>query len=81
MKSGEVDLFEAKTHLSALIDRVTRGEQITITRHGTAVARLVCADEQRRRDPKEAVMRIRELRRGLALKGENIRSLIEEGRR
>lgn len=33
--------FEAKTHLAALLDAVSAGEQITITRHGHPVAWLV----------------------------------------
>lgn len=36
-----IGLFEAKNKLSALIDSVERGEEIVITRHGKAVARLV----------------------------------------
>lgn len=36
-----VGAFEAKTHLSALLERVERGEEIVITRHGRPVARLV----------------------------------------
>lgn len=35
--------FDAKTHLSALLDRVEAGETITITRHGRPVAKLVAA--------------------------------------
>ena len=38
-----VGAFEAKTKLSELLDRVERGEEITITRHGKPVARLVNA--------------------------------------
>jgi prevent-host-death family protein len=35
-------LFEAKTHLSALVTAVEKtGEPVTITRHGRPVARLV----------------------------------------
>ena len=30
----EIGLFEAKTHLSKILDRVKAGEKITITRHG-----------------------------------------------
>lgn len=37
----EVGAFEAKNKLSALLDQVECGEEITITRHGRAVARLV----------------------------------------
>ena len=39
--------FEAKTHLAALLERVTHGERFTITRHGKPVARLVPVDETR----------------------------------
>jgi prevent-host-death family protein len=36
-----VGLFEAKTNLSALIEKVEAGEEIQITRHGKPVARIV----------------------------------------
>ena len=35
-----VGAFEAKTHLSSLLDRVERGDRILITRHGRVVAVL-----------------------------------------
>ena len=34
-------LFEAKTHLSELIARAERGEEVVITRHNKPVAKLV----------------------------------------
>ena len=34
-------LFEAKTHLPQLLERVSRGEEILITKHGQPVAMLV----------------------------------------
>jgi prevent-host-death family protein len=37
----EVGAFEAKNKLSALLDRVEKGEEIVITRHGRPVAKLV----------------------------------------
>jgi len=37
----EIGAFEAKNTLGALLDRVQRGEEIIITRHGKPVARLV----------------------------------------
>jgi prevent-host-death family protein len=37
----EVGAFEAKNTLGALLDRVERGEEVAITRHGRLVARLV----------------------------------------
>ncbi|MGH2785549.1 MAG: type II toxin-antitoxin system Phd/YefM family antitoxin [Actinomycetota bacterium] len=36
----EVNVYEAKTHLSRLLDRAAEGEEIVITRHGRPVARL-----------------------------------------
>jgi len=41
-----VGAFEAKTHLSELLQRVEHGEQITITKHGRVVARLIPGIEQ-----------------------------------
>jgi len=41
---NSVGAYEAKTHLSALLDRVARGESLTITRNGKPVARLVPAE-------------------------------------
>ena len=40
-----VGAFAAKTHLSELLDRVEKGEEIVITRHGIAVAVLKPAAE------------------------------------
>jgi prevent-host-death family protein len=37
----EVGAFEAKNTFGGLLDRVQEGEEIVITRHGRAVARLV----------------------------------------
>ncbi len=36
----EIGAFEAKNTLGALLDRVQKGEEIVITRHGKPVARL-----------------------------------------
>jgi prevent-host-death family protein len=38
---SRVGAFDAKTHFSELLDRVARGETITITRHGVPAALLV----------------------------------------
>jgi prevent-host-death family protein len=44
----EVAVYEAKTRLSELLAEVERGQQVTITRRGQAVARLVPATAARR---------------------------------
>jgi prevent-host-death family protein len=72
---------EAKTHLSALLDRVATGECITITKRGVPVAMLLPIPAAQKRDPKEAARHIRALRKGNLLRGLTIRQLIDEGRR
>ena len=57
-----VGAYEAKTHLPRLLDRVARGESLTITRHGRPVARLVPVSGGRER-AQEAMARIVERRR------------------
>jgi prevent-host-death family protein len=37
----EVNVHEAKTHLSSLLKRVTAGEEVTISRAGVPVAKLI----------------------------------------
>lgn len=50
MGTRTVSLAEAEIQLDSLIDRVTAGDTVTITRRGRAVARLTAIrDEPRRR--------------------------------
>jgi prevent-host-death family protein len=78
---NRVGLFEAKTHLSSLVERVARGERITITKHGTPVAVLVPPDRCSNKDLKRVAEEIRALRKSNFLRGLKIRDLINEGRR
>ena len=61
-----IGAYEAKTHLPKLLDRVARGESLTITRHGKPVAKLVPVAGDRER-AREAAARISERRRRLKL--------------
>jgi prevent-host-death family protein len=77
-----VGAYEAKTHLSQLLDEVLRGEVITITRHGVPVARLVPpADRPVEPDLDALIAHWKEVRKGITLGGLSIRELIEEGRK
>ncbi len=54
-----VNVHEAKTHLSRLLDRVRQGEEIVIARSGEPVARLVAvAQSPGRRVPGSARDRV-----------------------
>jgi prevent-host-death family protein len=79
-----VGAYEAKTHLPQLLDRVERGETITITRHGKPVAKLVSASAQKA--PREVHQVIEEFiaysrKQGRTLGEMSMREMIEEGRR
>jgi len=43
----QVNIHQAKTHLSRLLQRVAGGEEITIARAGVPVARLVAIEPRR----------------------------------
>jgi prevent-host-death family protein len=76
-----VGAFEAKTHLNELLQKVSKGETIRITLRGVPIAKLVPDDQGERKDLKEVVREIREIRKGASLGGLTIRELINEGRR
>ncbi|PWV97533.1 prevent-host-death family protein [Hoeflea marina] len=79
----EVGILQARNNLSALIERVERGEEVTITRHGKPVAKLVSADndDERKARVRAAIGWIRSNRAGNSLRGASIKEMIEEGRR
>jgi prevent-host-death family protein len=83
---GKVTAFEAKTRFGELLDRVSRGEEVVITRHDRAVARLVPEGAPRKDEVRRAVSGLRELqdrirRRSRAkLSDREVRLAIEEGR-
>ena len=81
----KVGAFEAKTKFSELLDRVERGEEIIITRHGKPVARLKPVQgttrEEREAQAEEALRRLKELRKGVRLDGLDWKELRDAGRR
>lgn len=77
----KVGAFEAKTHLSRLLARVARGEEVLITKRGKPMARLVPADQDTRVGVAEAVRELRLLDDGLRLRGLDWKELRDEGRR
>lgn len=83
LQSGKiVGAYDAKTHLSELLEKVEAGEEITITKHGAPVARLVPVKGSASAEERlAAIERIQKLARGLSLGGLKVKDLIREGRR
>lgn len=75
-----VGAFEAKTHLSILLDRVAAGEEVVITKHGRPVARLVGAQCLDRVRVNGAFEKLKTLRKGTTLGGLSWKELRDEGR-
>jgi prevent-host-death family protein len=73
--------FEAKTHLSSLLNRVAKGERITITRHGIPAAMLVpIGDAERKLTHTEIVEGLRALRKRVKPGKMGVREMVNEGR-
>ena len=76
-----VGAYEAKTHLPKLLERVLKGERITITKHGVPVAVLQSPDPEKTFDIKSVIAELRNFQSKHSLGGLSIREMIEEGRR
>ena len=77
-----VGAFEAKTHLSDLLDRVRQGEKITITRHGVPAAMLVPVEATGSKPThQEVVDGMRALRKRIKPDSMSVREMVNEGRR
>ncbi|GAB4502658.1 MAG: type II toxin-antitoxin system prevent-host-death family antitoxin [Anaerolineales bacterium] len=76
---NEIGAYDAKTHLSALLQRVRQGEKFYITHHGVRLAALTPV-EAGSAAPIEAVIdALKSFRRGRTL-DISLKQLIEEGR-
>ena len=76
----EIGAFEAKTHLSSLLERVSRGEEIVITKHGRAVARLVPVNQDNVGAAASLSEKLLTIRQGVTL-GADWKSLRDHGRK
>ena len=76
-----VGVFEAKPHLSSLLDRVAEGEGVVITKHGKPMARLVSAVRIDRERVNDAFEKLKLLRKQTTLGGLSWQALRDAGRR
>ncbi|MEO5669183.1 MAG: type II toxin-antitoxin system prevent-host-death family antitoxin [Ramlibacter sp.] len=81
----EIAVYEAKTRLSELLAEVEQGEQVTITRRGQPIARLVGATTPKRNAANQRQQvagifaKLKLQRRGVVLEG-NVKDIAAEGR-
>lgn len=76
----EIGVYEAKSHLPRILADVERGETITITRHGKAIALLMPVTPPRR-PLAEVVDALLAFRERHPLDDVTVRELVEEGRK
>lgn len=76
-----VAAFEAKTHFSRLLIQVEKGEEITITKHGHAVAKIIPIQQVGNISKLEAIQRLQAFCRTNYLDGLDWKELRDEGRR
>ena len=77
-----VNAIDARAHFSDLLNRVARGEKITITRHGVAVALLVSVEQKvSKLTLREIVEGMRALRKRVKPRRLSVREMVAEGRR
>jgi prevent-host-death family protein len=83
MISQQIGIFEAKTHLSQIIEKVENGADFIITKRGKPAAKIIPIEQEKKMTRKEAIEEMIELRKHY--KGKpgsfNIREAIEDGRR
>ena len=78
MKEGrfvEVNVKEARNKISALLDRTQKGEEVLILRRGKKVARLVPAENSKKRLPD-----LNDFRASITIKGGALSRTVIEGR-
>ena len=83
---ARVTAREAETRFGELLERVSRGEEVVITRDGMPVARLVPEGAQRLDEVRRSVQGLRDLqqrirsRSKVKLLDREVRAAIEKGR-
>ncbi len=77
-----IGAFEAKTHLASLLDRVAKGERITITRHGVPAAMLVPIGQPGQAlTHQDVVEAMRQLRKRVKPAKMSVTEMVNQGRR
>jgi prevent-host-death family protein len=85
---ANVTALDAKNRFGEILDRVSRGEEIVITRHDKPVARIVPEGRRTLQQVRQAVSGLRKLQSEIKLRAggkrlafAEVRAALEEGRR
>lgn len=77
----DVGIYEAKSRLSQLVERVEAGEEIVLTRRGRPVAKIVNVAPAAKRDRARLMREVRALAAKIRIpRSLDIRDLVAEGR-
>lgn len=76
-----VGAFEAKTHFSALLEKVEKGENIIITKHGHPIAKLLPAKTVDREQIRKTIEQLKKFRQSNKMGGLDWKALRDEGRK
>lgn len=74
-----VSVYEVKTQFPRVLNRVARGERITITRRGVPVAVIVPAEQGTKRPVGDVITELESFGRGRKLKGLSLRAFVAKG--
>ena len=77
----KVGIFTAKTHPSALLEKVGQGQEVLITKRGHPIARLVPAQRSDRAQVAATVGALLEFRKGMKLDSLDWKALRDRKRR
>ncbi len=79
--SNKISSFEAKTHFSQLLQKVKKGERITILNHNSPIAVIVPFINNEMPNVQETIESLVSFSKGKRLSGIPIKDLIDEGRK
>jgi len=75
-----IGAYDAKTHLPRLLEEVSKGKEIVITKHGVPIAILRPYDDKKKPASKATINKLKQFRKNKRLGGLNLKAIIEAGR-
>jgi len=80
MKTKVIGSFDAKTHLSSILNNVAKGEEYVITKRGKPVAKIIPYTHNENINIEELFIKFEKIRKSIK-RNVNIKEYIKEGRK